>query len=255
MIDVTEIQRAAARLHAAQSVVVLTGAGVSQESGVPTFRDSLDGLWAQYDPQQLATPQAFRRDPKLVWDWYEHRREMLGAVAPNPGHVAIAELEQLVPQMVVVTQNIDGLHQRAGSTDVIPLHGDIRRHRCFADCQGNPTFVDIETFAWERANGPPACPLCGAWVRPDVVWFGEMLPPGAFQRAEGLCRHADVVLVVGTSGEVQPAASLPRFARRHRATIIEVNPNPSAITPDAHIFLQGTSGVILPQVIAALREL
>jgi NAD-dependent deacetylase len=253
MLDATQISTAAERLHAAQAVVVLTGAGVSQESGVPTFRDALDGLWAQYDPQRLATPQAFRRDPKLVWDWYEHRREMLSVVAPNPGHLAIAELEHIIPQIVVVTQNIDGLHQRAGSTDVIALHGDICRHRCFADCLGTPTYIDITAFAWDRAAGPPPCPHCGAWVRPDVVWFGEMLPPRAFQRAEDLCRDADVVLVVGTSGEVQPAASLPRFARTHGATIIEVNPKPSAITPIADLVLHGTSGEILPQIVGVLR--
>jgi NAD-dependent deacetylase len=189
-----------------------------------------------------------------VWDWYEHRREQLSAVAPNAGHVAIAELEQFVPQVVVVTQNIDGLHQRAGSTDVILLHGDIQRHRCFAGCQGNPTYIDIDAFAWDRDDGPPPCPHCGAWVRPDVVWFGETLPPGAFARAEDLCRKAQVVLVVGTSGEVQPAASLPPFACRHGAHIIEVNPNVSAITRHARVFLQGPSGEVLPRLAAAARQ-
>jgi len=178
---------------------------------------------------------------------------MLSTVQPNPGHYAIAELERSVPQVVVVTQNIDGLHQRAGSIDMIPLHGDIRRHRCFAGCQSNPTYIDIDAFAWDRTAGPPACPHCGALVRPDVVWFGELLPPGVFQRAETLCHQAEVLLAGGTSGEVPPAASLPLVARRHGATVIEVNPNPSAITRRAHLFLQGPSGVVLPQVIAASR--
>lgn len=247
------IQQAAAQVRGAQLIVVLTGAGVSKESGVPTFRDALDGLWAEYDPQQLATPQAFMRNPKLVWDWYEQRRLMLSAVQPNPGHYAIAALEKLVPQVVVVTQNIDGLHTRAGSTDVITMHGDIQRHKCFKNCQGNPTLIDITTLNFDPANGPPACPRCGAWVRPDVVWFGEELNMADFRRAEDLCKQAQVLLVVGTSGEVQPVASLPALARRHRTQIIEINPNMSELTYRAHLFLQGPSGEVLPELVAAVR--
>ena len=204
-------------------------------------------------PQKLATPEGFVANPKLVWDWYEERRAQLSTVAPNPGHYAIAALERSIPSVVVATQNIDGLHGRAGSTDVIALHGDITRHKCFADCQGNPTSIDIAALAWDRTQGLPTCPHCGAWVRPAVVWFGEQLPPGAFARAVTLTEAADVLLAVGTSGEVQPAASLPGLARRQGARVIEVNPLPSEITRRAHLFLQGPSGEVLPAVLAALH--
>ncbi len=250
-----KIVEAAQRLRSAKRLVVLTGAGVSKESGVPTFRDAMDGLWARYDPQQLATPEAFAANPKLVWDWYEFRRQMLHGVKPNPGHAAIAQLETLLPQVVVVTQNIDGLHQMAGSTDVITLHGDIRRNKCSANCQGTPTLIDVDTLDWDRQDGPPRCPHCGKWVRPDVVWFNELLPAAAIERAVLLSKTADVMLVVGTSGVVQPAASLPYNARHYNdATVIEVNPTPSEITPVANLFLEGPSGQILPQVVQAMRE-
>src|SRR5579884_2970923 len=199
-----KIQLAAAILRNARVLVVLTGAGVSKESGVPTFRDAQESLWANFDPMKLATPEAFARDPKLVWDWYEHRRAQLADVQPNPGHYAIAQLERTIPEMMVVTQNVDGLHQMAGSTDVVDLHGNIRRHKCSADCQGTPTPIDITTLTWDHAAGPPACPHCGAFVRPDVVWFGEVLPAGAFERGLSAIRRADALLVAGTSGVVEP---------------------------------------------------
>ncbi len=253
MIEITRIQQAAEYLRAAQRVVVFTGAGVSRESGVPTFRDALTGLWANYDPHKLATVAGFRANPKLVWDWYAERQAQLRTVTPNAGHDAIAALEKSIPSVTVMTQNIDGLHERAGSTDVIALHGDITRYKCLADCQGNPTEVVIEDLVWDREQGPPACPHCGAWVRPAVVWFGEMLPPGTFERAVALTEAADVLLVVGTSGEVQPAASLPSIARQHGAKVIEVNPHPSALSRRAHVFLQGPSGEVLPQIVAAMH--
>lgn len=247
--------RAAARvLHASRCPVVLTGAGISKESGIPTFRDALDGLWAQYDPQQLATPGAFRRNPKLVWDWYEYRRELLAQAQPNPGHRALVELERLLGCLIVITQNVDGLHQAAGSSDVIALHGDIRRNKCFANCQGDPTLVDISALEWDAEAGPPRCPHCGAYVRPAVVWFEETLPPDASDRAFALARAADVMLVVGTSGVVQPVASLPFLAHEHGATIIEINPSRTPITRLADWFLDGPAGVVLPQVVAALAE-
>ncbi|MCC7451070.1 MAG: NAD-dependent deacylase [Anaerolineae bacterium] len=249
------ILEAARRLQQSISLVVLTGAGVSKESGIPTFRDALDGLWARYDPQQLATPEAFRANPRLVWDWYEHRRQMMYGIQPNPGHYALAALEDLLPQVVIVTQNIDGLHKMAGSTDIIPLHGNIHQHKCFANCQGDPTLIDISTLDWDGAAGPPECPYCGSWVRPDVVWFNENLPRAELDRAITLSKNADVMLVVGTSGVVQPAASLPYYARRYNdAFIIDVNPIPSEITPIAQVFLEGPSGEILPHVVRAMRE-
>lgn len=249
----SDIAEVAAVLRRSARPVVLTGAGVSKESGIPTFRDALDGLWAQFDPQQLATPRAFRRNPKLVWDWYEYRRELLAEARPNPAHHAIAEIETVLPQLVVITQNIDGLHAAAGSSDVITLHGDIRRNKCFANCQGDPTLIDVAALAWDREHGPPRCPHCGAWVRPDVVWFEEMLPAVALERAYDLSHATDLMLVVGTSGVVQPAASLPFAAKQHGATIVEVNPEMTSITLIADWHLSGQAGAILPLIVAALR--
>ncbi len=254
MVDTDKIVEAARRLRDADLLVVLTGAGVSKESGVPTFRDAMDGLWARFDPQQLATPTAFQANPKLVWDWYEYRRGLVKNVKPNPGHYAIAALEDLLPQVVVVTQNIDGLHQAARSTDVIELHGNIYRYKCFADCQGVPTFIDVTKLDWDRDAGPPQCPHCGHWVRPDVVWFTEPLPSEAIDRALALSNSANAMLIVGTSGVVQPAASLPYYARRNGAFIVDVNPVPDEITPIADIFLEGPSGELLPRVVRAIRE-
>lgn len=248
-----DLRAAAGALRASRTPVVLTGAGISHESGIPTFRDAQTGLWAQFDPQALATPRAFRRDPKLVWGWYEFRRGLIAEAQPNPGHFALARLETLLPGLVVITQNIDGLHHAAGSRDVITLHGDIHRNKCGANCQGDPTPVDIRLLDWDRASGPPRCPHCGAFVRPDVVWFEEALPPAALERAYRLSERADVMLVVGTSGVVHPAASLPLIAKERGAAIIEVNPQPSAITPIADWHLAGPSGAVLPQLVAAVE--
>jgi NAD-dependent deacetylase len=180
---------------------------------------------------------------------------MMDGIQPNPGHYALAALEDLLPQVVIVTQNIDGLHRMAGSTDIIPLHGNIHQHKCFANCQGDPTLIDIDTLAWDQEAGPPECPHCGSWVRPDVVWFNEALPRAELDRAMTLSKNADVMLVVGTSGVVQPAASLPYYARRYNdAYVIDVNPTPSEITPIAQLFLEGPSGEILTQVVGAMRD-
>jgi NAD-dependent deacetylase len=255
VVALEKIDSAARLLAESQRLVVLTGAGVSKESGVPTFRDALEGLWAQYDPQRLATPQAFRRDPKLVWDWYEYRRGLVRKADPNPGHAALVALEPLLPQVVVVTQNVDDLHQRAGSTDVVPLHGAIMRSKCFDACQGEPTVIDVaELPDYDSVDGPPRCPHCGAWVRPDVVWYGESLSGAVLGRASDLAQTADVMLVVGTSGVVQPAASLPYVAKRAGAVVIEVNPQPSAITQLADLWLDGPSGEVLPLVVNRIQE-
>lgn len=248
------ITAAARAIRASMRLVVLTGAGISKESGIPTFRDAQDGLWAQFDPTELATPRAFKRNPKRVWDWYQYRRELLAGAAPNPGHYAIAELEQLIDHVVVITQNIDGLHNKAGSTDVLPVHGDIRLNKCFANCQGNPTYVDIDALNWNPDDGPPQCPHCGAYVRPDVVWYEEMLPPALFDRATALTLATDLMLVVGTSGVTQPVASLPYYARERGATIVEVNPDRTPITFLAQWHLAGPSGAVLPRVIDAIKS-
>ena len=246
------IQQAADAIRDSKQIAILTGAGVSKESGVPTFRDALDGLWSKYDPQELATPQAFQRNPKLVWDWYEFRREMVREARPNPGHIAIAELERRYPSTHVITQNVDDLHERAGSKNVIHLHGSIARSKCFFNCRGNPTIVDISQVEWDKESGPPSCPHCGRWVRPDVVWFGEMLPQDQLEGALAISMACDVMIVVGTSGLVTPAAAMPGYAKSAGATIIEVNPDYSMITRIADIKLEGPSGEMLPRVLEVL---
>ncbi|MCB9450835.1 MAG: NAD-dependent deacylase [Anaerolineaceae bacterium] len=248
------IQRAAERLRNSQRPAVLTGAGVSKESGVPTFRDAVEGLWAKYDPMELATPGAFRKNPKLVWDWYEYRRGLVRTAQPNPGHDALAALESRFPGLPVITQNVDDLHEQAGSTNVIHLHGNIAESKCFFDCQGSPTLIDVSQLEWDKENGPPACPHCGRWVRPNVVWYGEMLPGDQLQTAMLASQRADVMLVIGTSGLVSPAASLPGVARHAGATLIEINPDYSAITRIADIKLDGPSGEIMPRLLAALGD-
>src|SRR5450432_279763 len=255
-IDLAKIREAANRLLKSQALVVLTGAGISKESGVPTFRDTLDGLWAQFDPKQLATPEAFQDNPKLVWEWYEHRRELVSKVRPNPGHYAIGKLEDMLPHVTVITQNVDALHQAAGSTDVIMLHGDIHHHKCSANCRGEPTMIDISRLEWDRTAGPPPCPYCGAWVRPDVVWFNERIPLELMDRANSLTAKADVMLVVGTAGEVQPAASLPYRAKRlNGAFLIDINPDEDTIMPIADLYIEGPSGEVLPAIIDTMRNL
>lgn len=249
------IQDAAAILKAARSACALTGAGVSKESGVPTFRDAQTGLWSQYDPQQLATPQAYSANPKLVWDWYTFRRGLVAAAKPNAGHQALAALEGHFPAFPIITQNVDDLHEQAGSTDVIHLHGNIAANKCFYNCQGDPTPVDLGALTFDPDDGPPACPHCGRQaVRPDIVWFGEMLPADKLARAKALAEQTDVMLVVGTSALVQPAASLPVYAKQAGAKLIEVNPDYSMITRYADVKLEGPSGRMLPKLVEALAR-
>jgi NAD-dependent deacetylase len=250
----TVIQECAEYLRNAKQITVLTGAGVSKESGIPTFRDAQDGLWAKYDPTQLATRQAFNANPKLVWDFYEYRREMMRPAQPNPGHYALAELQRRFPSLRIITQNIDDLHERAGSTDVIRLHGKISQNKCIANCQGNPTLVDVSQLTWDKNSGPPPCPHCGQPVRPDVVWFGEMLPTAQLERAANLLLITDVMLVVGTSGLVSPSAEMPGIVKDNGGVVIEVNPDTSMISRIAALKLEGPSGVMLPQVVAALEQ-
>jgi NAD-dependent deacetylase len=237
----------------ARSVVVSSGAGMSKESGIPTFRDAMEGLWANFDPQSLATEAGFRQDPRRVWSWYAWRRERVGDARPNPGHLAVAEMESVVPQLVVVTQNIDGLHAEAGSTDVVELHGNIRRVKCLD--HGHAYDGPLPPYAEGEEQDPPPCPVCGSPLRPDVVWFGEMLPADAVERAWDLAGRCDVLLLVGTSGTVWPAAELPLVARRQGGLIIEVNPEPSELTHAADVFLQGPAGQVLPALLDAVRGL
>jgi len=247
------MERAARILAGAERVVVSSGAGMSKESGIPTFRDAMEGLWANFGPQALATEAGFRRDPRTVWSWYAWRRERVADARPNPGHLALARMEALVPELVVVTQNVDGLHREAGSTDVIELHGNIRRVKCLD--RGHPYDGPLPPFAEGEAQDPPPRPVCGSPLRPDVVWFGEMLPADAVERAWDVAARCDALLLIGTSGTVWPAAELPLVARRGGARIIEVNPTPSELTHAADVFLAGPAGQVLPALLDAVRGL
>ncbi len=249
-----QIEQAARLLRASSRPCVLTGAGVSKESGIPTFRDAMEGLWSQYDPPALATPQAFARDPKLVWDFYEMRRARVRPAQPNPGHRALAALERRCDGLPIITQNVDDLHERAGSTRVIHLHGLIMRSRCARGCQGEPTLIDVEALTWDRSAGPPQCPHCGALVRPDVVWFGELLPQEPLAAALAIVESTDLMLVIGTSGVVSPAAQMPSEAKRRGAKLIEINPVRSELTPYMDLWLEGASGQILPRLVDALER-
>jgi NAD-dependent deacetylase len=241
------LQELITRLRRSKNIAALTGAGTSAESGVPTFRDAQTGLWARYDPQELATPQAFARDPRLVWKWYEFRRALVRQANPNPGHYALVELARHVPDFRLITQNVDGLHQRAGSPQVIELHGNILRTKCSRE--GRP----IETWP-EQAEIPPCCPNCGAQLRPDVVWFGESLPDEAIAAAWKAVEACEVFLSIGTSTVVEPAASLPFAALENGAVVVEINPQPTPLTRHATYTLNGPSGQVLPALLAAVWE-
>lgn len=246
------VAEAADVLRKARRVSVLTGAGVSKESGVPTYRDALTGLWANYSFEDLASPEGFRRDPAMVWDWYEARRAQLAEVQPNLGHFALAKLADHFDQFTLITQNVDDLHERGGSRDVIHLHGYLMATRCFFNCKGDPTYVMPDQVVL-RDISPPACPHCERWLRPGVVWFGEMLPQNEYARAQQAAVNCDVMLVIGTSGLVYPAAGLPMSAEIAGATVIEINPELTDISRIAHISLRGPSGLILPQLVEALH--
>lgn len=228
-------------LRNAEHVVALTGSGISAESGVPTFREAQTGLWERYDPQELATPEAFARDPRLVWEWYEWRRELVAAAVPNPGHRALVEIERKVPGFTLVTQNVDGLHQRAGSENVIELHGNITRSKCSVER------VFVEDY--DPDAKPPSCPNCGALLRPDVVWFGEMLPAVALEAASEAASGCDLFLSIGTSSLVYPAAALPYEALENGATLVEVNPHETPLTRRADFALGGRAGTVLPKIV------
>ncbi len=233
--------------HAAH-IAVLSGAGISAESGVPTFRDAQTGLWARFRPEELATEAAFRRHPERVWDWYAERRASLAAVQPNAGHLALAEFERRHPgRLTVITQNVDGLHQRAGSQGVLALHGSLAEDRWLDPCalhrQGA---CDV---ARAEPGRPPRCPQCGNPVRPAVIWFGEMLPEDALRQAEQAASRCDVMLVVGTAGAVYPAAGLAHQARAVGAQVIIVNPHPSELDELAHLRLAGSAAQVLPRLL------
>lgn len=236
-----------ARLRDCRSVAVLTGAGVSAESGIPTFRDAQSGLWARFRPEELATPAAFRRDPALVWKWYAWRRAAVERASPNAAHVALARMESLFASFTLITQNVDGLHAAAGSHEVIELHGSLRRFKCFDN--GHPAALPAGAD-----EAPPPCALCGSLLRPDVVWFGEGLPRDALERAGAAARDCEVFLSIGTSALVHPAAQLPMDALAAGAALIEINRDPTPLSRSATWSLQGSAGLILPALVLALER-
>jgi len=231
-------------LRGAGHVVALTGSGISAESGVPTFREAQTGLWERYEPQELATPEAFGRDPRLVWEWYRWRRDLVMRAEPNEGHEALATLERRIPDFTLFTQNVDGLHGRAGSRNVVELHGNILRSRC--SLEGEVTEPDEQDELV-----PPRCPRCGSDLRPDVVWFGEMLPSGALEAASEAARKCEMFFSIGTSSLVYPASGLPFEAAQAGAVLIEINPHETPLSPYADYTLRGPAGEVLPKL---LRE-
>ena len=228
-------------LRGSASAVFLTGAGVSAESGIPTFRDAMTGLWSRYRPEELATPDGFQRDPELVWRWYEWRRGMVSESDPNPGHHALRRMQHHLTGSLLITQNVDGLHQRAGSEQPIELHGNLFRTLCSRD------MLPVTAEEWIPGN-PPRCARCDAWVRPGVVWFGEMLPADAIGKARQAAMNCDVFFSIGTSAQVYPAAELAEIALANGATVVEVNPERTALTRYADFVLPSPSGAALPEI-------
>ncbi|HWY40344.1 MAG TPA: NAD-dependent deacylase [Chthoniobacterales bacterium] len=227
------------QLRDARKIVALTGAGISAESGLATFRDAQTGLWSKFKPEELATAEAFRQNPKLVSDWYAWRREQALNAKPNAGHLALAEMEMRAPEFMLVTQNVDGLHLRAGNKQIVELHGNIHRFRCFEnDCPS-------DNFDVEHSR----CRSCGGNLRPDVVWFGEMLPPAALESAMTAAEECDVFFSIGTSSLVYPAADLWRRAKNKGALVMEINRDPTPLTPLADYSFLGKAGEILPELV------
>jgi len=233
-------------MRTAGKVAVLTGAGISAESGVPTFRGK-EGLWSKFRAEELATVEAFMNNPQLVWEWYLHRRELMNRVEPNPGHQALVEMEKIFDDFTLITQNVDDLHRRAGSENIVELHGNITRNKCF-EC-GRPYFNEITL-----EGGKIPCCECGGRLRPDVVWFGELLPEGALDRAFAASQRAELFFTVGTSALVHPAASMPIAAKRSGACLVEVNLEPTPLTELADYAFHGKSGEILPHLIERLTD-
>ena len=243
-----EIPAALARLLAqVERLVVLTGAGISVESGIPPFRGP-EGLWRTFRPEELATPQAFERNPQLVWEWYDWRRGMITQARPNPGHEALVCLEARVPDFLLLTQNVDGLHRLAGSRQLLEIHGSIWEVRCLA-CGA------VREDRRVPLPLPPHCDACGGLLRPNVVWFGESLDPAILRRAEAALTRCQAVLVVGTSAVVQPAASFALRARQSGAHVVEINPDPTPLTAHCDVTLSGKAGEVLPLLLAHLETI
>lgn len=241
---ISSVDQAVKLIKRSKYIVAFTGAGISAESGIPTFRGN-DGLWKRFRAEDLATPDAFSRNPRLVWEWYVWRMELISRAKPNEAHMVLADMEKKGIIKSVITQNVDGLHQRAGSSKVIELHGSIWRVRCF-----NPHCVYKQELKQLPNDIPPKCPICGNYLRPDVVWFGESLPNDAWSKATEEARRSDLILVIGTSGVVMPAAMIPMIAKENNAVVVEINIKPSALTNIADVFIQGGASAVM----AAIKE-
>lgn len=243
MSSASKMDSVLALLRDAESVVIFTGAGMSQESGIPTFRDALEGIWEKFSPEHLATPEAFERDPQRVRDFYEYRRAFVRKAKPNAGHLAIAEMEEIFPEVIVVTQNVDCLHEAAGSTNVINLHGEILSNRCNRGCAGT------------QPGSRTSCPACGSdSLRPNVVWFGEPLDPTLMAEARMGVSCTSVLMVVGTSGVVYPAAGLVDLAIEKGIPLIEINPEETPFSKRASVFLPSTAAAALPEILRRIRN-
>jgi NAD-dependent deacetylase len=236
------------RIAAAHHIVFFTGAGVSAESNIPTFRGN-EGIWTKFKPEELANFNAFIKNPQLVWEWYAARKRIIHESQPNAGHYAITKMEKLVPCVSVITQNIDNLHRRAGSSKVFELHGNIERNYCIK-C-GKKYSDDL----LNHSELPPICTTCGGLVRPDVVWFGEFLPSDEWKASEKAASECDVFFSLGTSGIVYPAASIPQIAKQAGAYLIEINPEETPISTYADITILGKSGIVLPDLVILIEEL
>lgn len=234
-----QLKSAAALIRKAKYLIALTGAGISKESNVPTFRGN-DGLWKQYNAMDLATPQAFNRNPQLVWEWYTMRQTLISSCNPNPAHYTLAAWEKQGTLKSLITQNVDGLHRKAGSTKVLEVHGNIWALKC--------TTCTYHSRLTQPAQGIPTCPDCEANLRPDVVWFGESLPSTIMDQVFTELQTADTILVIGTSALVQPAASFPLIVKRQGGRILEVNVEETPLTPTADVHLAGKAGILLPQL-------
>ncbi len=246
MVDQATIGEIVTAMHRSRRCVVLTGAGISAESGVPTFRGK-EGLWGKFRPEELATMEAFVANPDIVWEWYNWRRTIIDSIRPNPGHHALVDMESLFDHFVLITQNVDGLHRMAGSREVLELHGNIKRNKCLRCNEPFPTDTDIDPAHI------PTCPRCGGQIRPDVVWFGEMLNEVIINRAFKESARADIFFSVGTSAVVHPAASLPVEAKQAGAMLVEVNIEETPLSDYADFHIPAASGEFLPRLVEAYK--
>ena len=242
------IEKAIEILKSAKSLFTLTGAGISAESGIPTFRGA-DGLWKNYSATDLATPQAFRKDPKMVWEWYHWRQGIISKAKPNPAHYALVALEKKMARFLLLTQNVDNLHPRAGSENVLELHGNIFRTRCLSCGE----IADYQKPPETSSNALPKC-TCGGSLRPDVVWFGEAIPQDIWQNSLDFLRRADAALICGTSGIVWPAAAIPEIAQHSNTRTIEINLEPTPVSSIVDVSIQGKAGDVLPKIVTAFNQ-